>query len=178
MGYAVRMADEDLTYLKGAYRLHRPEDVARFTALAAEAFPQFAERIECFGADWLGRQFATDQGRVVEGEPQILMLEPGSGEALEIPVNVAAFHAEELVNEPDTAAAYSFYQQWLATGGVCPDYDQCIGYKRPLYLGGSDDVSNLEVIDFDVYWSLSAQILAQVCGLPAGTSIEQVSISD
>jgi hypothetical protein len=178
MGYAVRMPDQDLTYLNGAYRRHRPEDVARFSALAAEAFPQFADRIECFGADWLGRQFATDQGRVVEGEPQVLMLEPGTGEALEIPVSVEAFHAEELANEPDAAAAYSFYQQWLATGGIPPGYNQCIGYKRPLYLGGSDDVSNLEVIDFDVYWSLSAQMIAKVGGLPAGTSIGQVSICD
>jgi hypothetical protein len=106
------------------------------------------------------------------------MLEPGTGEALEIPVDREAFHAEELVDEPDAAAAYSFFAQWLAAGGVRPEYDQCIGYKRPLYLGGSDDVTNLEAIDFDVYWSLSAQILAQVRGLPAGTSIGQVSISN
>lgn len=164
------MRDDIVTYLGGAYRLHRPEDVARFTALAVEAFPQFADRIECFGADWLGRQFATDQGRVVEGEPQVLMLEPGTGEALEIPVDRETFHAAELVDEPDAAAAYSFFEQWLAVGGIRPEYDQCIGYKRPLYLGGSDDVTNLEAIDFDVYWSLSAQILAQARGLPADQS--------
>ena len=28
--------------LGGAYRLHRPEDIEPFTALAAEAFPQLA----------------------------------------------------------------------------------------------------------------------------------------
>ena len=35
---------------------------------------------------------------------------------------------------------------------------QCVGYKRPFYIGGSDDVTNLEMVDFDVYRSLSAQI--------------------
>lgn len=67
------MAHDNLTSLNGAYRLHRSEDVTRFTALAAEAFPQFAGRIECFGADWLGPQFATDKGRLVEGQKQVLM---------------------------------------------------------------------------------------------------------
>jgi hypothetical protein len=100
-------------YLDGAYRLHQRDDVARFTALAIEAFPDFTDRIECFGADWLGRQFATDKERIVDGTPQVLMLEPGTGEVLEIPVNRAAFHDEELTNQPDAAAAYSFFQQWL-----------------------------------------------------------------
>ena len=62
--------------MDGAYRRHRPEDVEGFTELARQAFPAFAERIECFGADWLGRQFAADLGRVAAGRPQVLMLEP------------------------------------------------------------------------------------------------------
>lgn len=106
------------------------------------------------------------------------MLEPGTGEALEIPVSQAAFHDEELANEPDAAAAYSFFEQWLAAGGVRPDYGQCIGYKQPLFLGGADDIANLEAVDFDVYWNLAAQILARVRGLPGGTRIGDVSISD
>jgi hypothetical protein len=172
------MGPVDTIYLDGAYRLHRPQDVARFTELAADAFPEFGGRIECFGADWLGRQFATDTGRLVAGAPQVLMLEPGTGEALQIPVDRQAFHEEELVQEPDAAAAYSFFQQWLAAGGPRPDYHQCVGYQRPLYLGGVDDVANLEVVDFDVYWTISAQLLAQVRGLAPGTVINRVTISD
>ena len=172
------MAPNDAIYLEGAYRLHRPEDVAYFTKLATDAFPEFSGRIECFGADWLGRQFATDQERVVEGVPQVLMLEPGTGKALQIPVDRTGFHVEELAQEPDAAAAYSFFKEWLAAGGGRPDYNQCVGYRRPLYLGGTDDVTNLEVVDFDVYWTLAAQLLSQVRGLPVGTKIASVSISD
>jgi len=165
-------------YLDGAYRQHRPEDADRFTELAIRAFPDFAERIECFGTDWLGRQFATDRGRLVDGEPQVLMLEPGTGEALEIPVGICAFHQEELVHEADAAVAYSFFNQWLETGGRVPEYDQCVGYKKPLYIGGVDDLSNLEMVDFDVYWTVSAQLLAKVRGLPVGTQIGDISIHD
>jgi hypothetical protein len=166
-----------MVYLDGAYRLHRPEDVPAFTRLAQAAFPEFSERIVCFGADWLGRQFATDASRLVSGVPQVLMLEPGTGEALEIPVDQRAFHEHELAEEPDAVAAYSFFKSWLAAGGVCPAYTECVGYQRPLYLGGADEMANLHVVDLDVYWTLSAQLLAQVRGLPVGTKIGSVSMA-
>lgn len=167
-----------MIYLDGAYRQHRPEDAARFTQLAVGAFPAFKGRVECFGADWLGRQFALDQRRLIVGVPQVVMLEPGTGEALEIPVDHAGFHTQEIVEEPDAAVAQSFFRQWLAGGGRRPDYAQCVGYRKPLYLGGADDVTNLELVDFEVYWTLSAQLLRQIRGLPTGAAIGSVSISD
>lgn len=165
-------------YLDGAYRLHRLDDVTAYTGLAVRMFPEFEGRIECFGADWLGRQFANDHSRLVDGKPQLLLLEPGTGEALEIPVDEIAFHEEELIEQPDAAAAYSFFEQWVASGGEKPAYNQCVGYKRPLYLGGADDLSNLELTDFEVYWHLSAELLAKVRGLPAGTYVNSIAISD
>lgn len=103
-----------MIYLGGAYRQHRSEDVARFTSLAEQAYPDFAGRIVCFGADWLGRQFATDSARQVNGFPQVLMLEPGTGECLEIPVDHAGFYNHELVEAADAAVAYSFDDGWNA----------------------------------------------------------------
>ena len=165
-------------FLDGAYRLHHSDDVARFTALAAEAFPDLTNRITCFGADWAGNQFATDEARLVNGERQILLLEPGIGEVLQIPCGLDTFHDGLLLEERDATAAYSFFQEWLAMGGVAPRYEQCVGYKKPLYLGGLDQVSNLEVTDFEVYWAICGQLLAQVRGLPIGTKIGRVSIGD
>jgi hypothetical protein len=167
-----------MIYLDGAYRVHEPEDVVHFTQLAVSAFPDFAGRIDCFGADWLGRQFATDRHRLIGGVPQVLMLEPGTGEALEIPVGQADFHTQELIEEPDAAVAEAFFKQWLMVGGRRPEYGQCVGYRKPLYLGGADEVTNLELIDFDVYWTMAAQLLRQVRGRPIGTAIGNVSISD
>ena len=164
--------------LDGAYRRHKAEDVEHFTQLARDAYPKFSDRIQCFGADWLGNQFASDTGRVVNGLPQVLLLEPGTGDALEIPADVESFHKTELVTQADAAVAYSFYKKWLASGGARPGYNQCAGYKKPLYLGGEDEVTNLALSDFDVYWTLAAQLLAKVRGLPAGTPIGRVSIGD
>lgn len=164
--------------LDGAYRPHRPQDVEYFTQLAREAFPEYAERIQCFGADWAGDQFATDMGRILNGRPQVLLLEPGTGQALEIPVDIEGFHAETLVSHADAAVAYGFYKKWLAAGGRRPGYRECVGYQKPLYLGGNDEVTNLAVSDFDVYWTISAQLLAKVRGLPLGTRVGSISISD
>jgi len=148
--------------------------VEHFTRLASAAFPALADRIECFGADWLGRQFATDRGRIESGEPLVLMLEPGTGEALEIPVSVADFHAHELIEEADAVVALSFFGDWVSAGGARPGYAQCIGYKVPLFLGGHDEIANLEMIDLDVYWTLTAQLLSKTRALPEGTVIDRV----
>lgn len=165
-------------FLDGAYRLHKSEDVERFTALAIRAFPELSTRVTCFGADWLGRQFALDSARVVVGEQQVLLLEPGTGEMLQIPADYSSFHTDELVHEADTAVAYGFFHKWRSAGGLIPAYDQCVGYRRPLFLGGEDEVSNLELCDFELYWDISAQLLEQVRGLPRGTPITGMSIND
>jgi len=166
------------TLLGGAYRLHDSNDVVRFTGFATDAFPDFAKRVTCFGADWLGNQFATDEARIVDGDRQILLLEIGTGEVLEIPAGLSTFHDGLLVQEPDAAVALGFFGDWLSVGGAAPRYDQCVGYKVPLYLGGADNVSNLEVSDFEVYWGLSAQLLAKARALPKGTAIGNVTIGD
>lgn len=163
-------------FLDGAYRLHRSEDVHRFSALAIDAFPELSGRITCFGADWLGRQFALDSARVADGKQLVLLLEPGTGEALEIPANYSSFHTDELVHHADAAVANSFYRAWRLAGGLAPAYDQCVGYKIPLFLGGEDKVSNLELCTFETYWGMSTQLLAQVRRLPEGEPIGRVTI--
>lgn len=177
-GHKGKALEQEGVFLDGAYRLHQAADIERFTDLARAAFPAFADRIECFGADWLGRQFAKDQDRKRGGQPLVLMLEPGTGEALEIPAIFTAFHEHELIEEPDAVAAAPFFREWLSAGGARPGYDQCISYKEPLFLGGSDEIANLEVSDLDVYWTVAAQLLAEVRDLPEGTVINRVTVGD
>jgi hypothetical protein len=167
----------EMVFLDGAYRRHRDEDVERFTALAVELFPKFASRVRCFGADWLDRQFATDRGRIVNGSPQVLLLEPGSGEAFEIPVDAATFHETELLKYPNEVLEYLVFREWLEAGGARPAYDQCVSYKKPLFLGGEHEIANLAIGDLDVYWTICGQMLAQVRNLPSGTKIGSVKIS-
>ncbi len=159
----------------GLYRLHDVGSGPKAEEWITEAFPGFASRTCPFGYDWLGRQFAADSGRIEGGEPLVLLLEPGTGEALEIPFSFASFH-DRLDELREPALAASFFASWAqAHPGLLPlDVAQCVGYKVPLFLSGTDALENLEVVDLEVYWSLSGQLQEGVRGLPPGTSIGQV----
>lgn len=127
------------TFDDGLYRVHEAGAAVRVAQVVGEAFPEHAGSIGVFAGDWLGRQFAIDRRRVdATGEPQILLLEPGTGEALEIPVAFAAFHDDELVDEADAAVAASFFAAWKrAHPDLVPlEASQCVGYRVPLFLGG------------------------------------------
>ncbi|MCK7612651.1 T6SS immunity protein Tdi1 domain-containing protein [Roseibium sediminicola] len=164
------------SFNNGLYRVHDIQKTGNLTGLTSEAFPEFSDRIFCFASDWLGRQFALDSGRIEAGEPLILMLEPGTGEVLELPFTFLGFHSDCLPNEADAALAEDFHRDWIAAGYAAPKQSQCVGYKRPLFLGGTDDQTNLEVTDLEVYWEISAQLLRRLRGLPPGTPIGNVTI--
>ena len=166
------------SYEHGLYRIHAIADMSRWTKLAVEAFPDLSGRVFCFGFDWLGRMFALDYKRKTNGQFLVLMLEPGTGQALEIPVAFMDFHNEELVEYKNEALSAEFYDEWQALGGSSPTFEQCIGYKKPLFLNGMDTTENLETIEMEVYWSIAAQLLSKVRGLPEGTPLGNIRISD
>lgn len=144
----------------GLYRVHDDRSGPLALALIADAFPEFARRVCPFGYDWLGRQFAVDSARIAGGQPQVLLLEPGTAEALEIPVSFSAFHDDELIEHADAALAHDFFEDWTASHATALPLrrDQCVGYRIPLFFGGRDTVENLEVGDLEVYWSIFGQL--------------------
>lgn len=165
------------SFENGLYRLHDATSGPLAASWIAEAFPEFAGRACPFGYDWLGRQFALDTGRQQAGQPLVLLLEPGTGEGLEIPLTFGAFHDEELVEYRDAALASGFFDTWAQEHGAALPLARgtCVGYRVPLFLGGRDSVENLEVIDLDVYWTTCGQLRRGTLQLPEGTSIKDVS---
>lgn len=97
----------------GLYRFHTRSSAAAADRLVADAYPDFAGRIACFGMDWLGRQFSLDPSRGAASDPPILLFDIGAGQALEIPTAFSAFHDEELIDYTDAALACAFFQEWL-----------------------------------------------------------------
>ena len=167
------------TFGNGLYRLHDPRDINTWNSIVTEAFPEFSRRVWCFGYDWQGSQFALDAARrdPRSSEPLVLLFEPGTGEALEIPATFHSFHESELVHNADAALTTTFFEKWARTPGARPlRANECVGLKTPLFLGGIDDVENLEITDLEVYWGISSQLLEQTRGLPPGTQIGQVTI--
>lgn len=50
-----------------------------------------------------------------------------------------------------------------------------MGYKVPFFLGGEDSPDNMEVIDSDVYWTMTGQLWRAYLGLPEGAKIGNVT---
>lgn len=155
----------------GLYRVIRGSDVDVWASRIGYAFPEFKDRVTCFGYDWLGRAFAVDVKRLEAGKPGVVMFEPGSGQVLKIPANMETFHENELINFGDAALAMNFYREWQERARVNLAYNQCVGYRRPLFLGGLDNVDNLDVSDIDVYWNILGQLILKSKGLPIGTPV-------
>lgn len=161
----------------GLYRLHSSVSGPLGQRLLAASFPEYAKSCRVFGMDWLGRQSAVDLDRVIGGQPQVVVFEPGTGEALEIPASFESFHEEEIVNFADAALAVDFYNEWRLAVGWGTNVlkaSQCVGYKIPLFLGGRDDLSNLEVCDVEVYWDFCGQLRAQARIGAIGTEVRSV----
>jgi hypothetical protein len=165
------------TFGGGLYRVHTHETSRDFTAVAVEGFSNLGPVFQCFGYDWLGRQFALPLSTTRDRPEFVLMLEPGTGQALEIPHGLRAFHDQALVENRDACLADGFFASWLSQGGRSPDLSECVGYKITLLLGGKDEAENLEITDLEVYWTLSMQLLAAVGTLPPGTTIPGAPIS-
>jgi Domain of unknown function (DUF1851) len=162
----------------GMYRLLDAHSGPRAQQWLGEGFPEMADRARPFALDWLGRQFAVDVARRDDdGEPLVLLLEPGTGEALEVPLPFAAFHDQELVDYADAALAASLFAKWRQrhADDVPLPPDRCVGYRVPLFLGGTDDVDNLDIVDLDVYWSLMGQLRRAAMKLPPGTPVRDIS---
>ena len=155
----------------GLYRVVRVGDLDTWASRIGYAFPEFKGRVTCFGYDWLGRAFAVDENRFEGGRPGVVMFEPGTGQALKIPANVETFHDDELINFGEAALAMDSYQRLHKATRVNLEYDACAGYRKPLFLGGADEIGNLETSDIDVYWHISGQLILKTKGLPVGTPV-------
>jgi hypothetical protein len=122
------------------------------------------------------RLFVFDRKRVISDELMVTMLEPGTGELLEVPANFVQFIEVELIQHDDAALASSFYREWRSSGGQVPKPNQCVGYGIPMFLGGADAVDNLEIIDVDVYVTITGQLFERTLSLLPGQKISEISI--
>ncbi|MFE2580324.1 T6SS immunity protein Tdi1 domain-containing protein [Streptomyces sp. NPDC059378] len=150
-----------VTLARGFYRFHTADSAVAANAACAELIRGFAGRYHAFAFDWLGRELAVDV-RAGQADGAVIVVDPGGAEYLESDLPLSAWH--DVVAGEEDLLAYRFYMAWRATNPEVGDlgFDQVIGYKHPLFLGGADEVENLELSDRDVYFSLCTQIATQL----------------
>lgn len=168
------------SFEQGLYRLHDARTGPQALALIEDAFPEFEGRIRPFGQDWLGKQFGLDIASRTRKGCTVILFDPTTGEALDIPANFSAFHGKILIENQEAAVEIGLFREWSARNPAelpIPQ-GQCVGFRVPLFLGGQDSVENLELTDLDVYWSLSGQLRLATQELDEGTVIDEVHGSD
>lgn len=175
---ALQRAIGGCTFDHGIYRVLRGHEAVSSASAIGTVFPELLDRALPFGYDWLGRHFAVDLGADFESVQSILMIEVGAGEVMEIPASLEDFHNEELVRFADASLSLSFWREWRASNPHDLPFESCVGYKIPLFLGGVDEIENLEIIDLGVYVELCGQLRNKVRHLPLGQTIRSIAFRD
>jgi hypothetical protein len=159
---------------KGLYTIYTFTDSIKWTNLLCNYFEKFKDEIICFGHDWMGRQFCVP----TKSNECILVFDPATQEDFFIEDNLLAFHNNILANDKGIFFAMDLFElalNFLKITGI--NYNQCIGFKTPLFLNGKEEVSNYEVCDLEVYWDLQYQLYQQVKNLQDGIRIQGITVN-
>ena len=162
------------SYDKGLYTIHTFKESLEWTNLLSEYFPKFKDEIISFAHDWMGRQFCVP----TRSNECILMFDPATQEDFFIEENLLFFHNTILVEDKIDFLALDMFEEVLAylkTDSI--KFNQCLGFKTPLFLNGKLEVSNYIGGDLEVYWDFEYQLYQQVKNLPDGTRVHNVSIN-
>lgn len=143
-----------------ALRIVDEHSYSFLTENIALGFPKVPTDINLFGFDWLGRVFAASFA-----DDEIFLIEPATADVLSLDCSFQEFLDVVLVNEADDVLLLPFLYEWCSKNETEPPaFRKCTGYQKPLFLGGVDDVTNLEEIDLDVYWTITANLIKELFG--------------
>lgn len=107
----------------------------------------------------MGRLFATDINETDEnGSALVVCFDLAEPSAFTTDANFEDFHNVVAIDRMETLLNMNQYREWMETGPSPNDGQHCIGYKIPLFLGGEDMVSNMELSDRAVYLHLLAEM--------------------
>lgn len=183
---AVRLADSAFvevikrlggkSFNNGIYRVYRGDEITQYTDLMCSQFKALKGKALVFASDWMGRQFVITHTDTVDGQPTVACLEPGVPDSFCTDRSIVAFHESCLIDMPDDTLARKLFVKWSRRHKAPVLPHQCVGFRLPLFLGGADDLKNLEMMDMNVYLEMCGQLWEKVKDLPEGTEIGSVSI--
>ena len=116
-------------------------------------WPEWRNRFVVFAFDWLGNQIAFDRNEAMN----ISEFEPGTGNINSVPVDFSGF-LDLLVDSGEEILLEASFTKWRTLTGRTLEFNQCVGHKIPLFLGGSDSFDNMEVSDLSVHVSIMGQV--------------------
>ncbi|MFI6642493.1 T6SS immunity protein Tdi1 domain-containing protein [Streptomyces sp. NPDC050504] len=166
------------TLANGFLRFHTPGSAHTSYAACARMIEGIEGRYYPFAFDWTGRELLFDV-RDPESRPRyVIAVDPAEGEYLRTRLTLEEFFGA-VADEDEDALAFPYFQEWRRANPEAGPlgFDQVVGYKVPLSLGGPDEVGNMELTDRRVYFELCTQLALQIRDLPEGTPVSGAAIA-
>ncbi len=154
------------TFDEGMFRIHNKGSFYYWSKLSFEYFKKYKGKAYVFGFDWMGRQFALNDSA---SESVILMLDPATAEVFELEASIEEFFNIDLVEGKEDLLEEKKFLTVRKHMSESLQFDHCIGFIKPLFLGGKDEITGMTDSDMEVYWELSYQIYCKTKKLPPGT---------
>lgn len=143
------------SYFNGMYRFFEKTDIDEWNDIVERCFPDYKGAFSVISYDWMGRIFSLEKET-----DRIILFEPGTGEVYDTDADIAQFHDELITNNPIECLVSDLFQDWYEANGSKPlAREDCVSYKVPLFLGGSDELGNLDVCDMEVYWEIMIPLI-------------------
>lgn len=148
------------SFRKGLFRVLPPEYIDFWADKITTAFPKFADKFCPFAYDWQGRFYCIRISEEEE-EPAIYMFNIGHKEALLIPVDLLEFLDVEIPEYSKATFEIDGFNEWIEYNPPI-EYDECVGYITPVFLGGEDNISNLQIVNMADYWDMLTDSMGDI----------------
>lgn len=147
---------------KGLFKIHTFEMVSKWTnVLSQEYFKDELKDVSyfCFGSNWQGCMYCINKKNNL-----IIYFDPATCEFFESEdTSIEDFFNSVLVDGEYDIIFEEYFEEvykYLELDKI--NYEESIGHKVYLHLGGEDDKNNLEIVNTEVLWDLQIQIANKI----------------
>ena len=144
----------------GLFKIHTFEYAEKWTSLLAEFFRNEIVPFDviCFASNWQGCMYCINKRNNT-----ITYFDPATCEFFSADSSLQFFFDDILVSgEYDIIFEDYFYEAFEYLKLEKLNFENSLGHKKYLHLGGKDDVSNLEIVDTEILWNLQIQIAESI----------------
>lgn len=135
----------------GLFTVFAKADIRLWEEKVADVFPKYKGNFLLFGHDWMGRCYAIDR---FSEEEKILIFDPGTLEVYDIPLKFRDFVNKAIPMNPNECLAIDGFMKWHNTTKCDISDIECVSYKVPPFLGGAEEIENLETSKLIDYWKI------------------------
>ncbi|MDR2924360.1 MAG: hypothetical protein LBU76_00100 [Azoarcus sp.] len=147
-------------YNNGLLKIHTFDYVKKWTSLLAEYFKEEVKPFNmcCFASNWQGNMCCIDKNN-----KRISYFDPATCEIFSADISIEQFFNKTLTDgEYDIIFEEYFNEAYKYMKIKTLNYENSVGHKQYLHLGGEDDVSNFEITNTEVLWELQMQVCEKI----------------